>query len=395
MPILFYSYLATQILAPFFASLAILSSVLFLSNLLPRLNIFIAYGIQLGDFIRLNAYLAPQLLLFSIPMASMMGVVLGITRLTNDREIMVFKACGTGIYKMLPPVIIIALCTAGLTGVFSTRLIPQGTIAMQQLLLQLAKEKIDRGLNEKTFSTGLGDIVAYADQIDPRSREWRGVYISDTRSPETPVTIMAKRGNLTTQLDTMILTISLTDGSLHRARGDMSQTMQFKQYTLRLPIPVPQETTAVKIGKNSMFQQQLLTEAAKQGVDSKAGADLLREYHKRLILPVSCFIFSLLGLPLGLLAGPGQRALGIPLGLGVFTFYYILLTAAEAMAEGLVMPVAVAMWLPNVIFTILTLYLIRSANRESSAMHLERLRNWGFMLTCHLKRLTGDKRNAR
>ena len=130
MPRLLYTYLANQVLAPFYASLIILTSILFLGKLIPILDIILDYNIAPFDFLRLYAYFTPQLLLFALPMASMMGVILGTTHLNNDNELMVLRASGISLYKMLPPVLIIALCTALLTGYFSIHLIPAGNRAM-------------------------------------------------------------------------------------------------------------------------------------------------------------------------------------------------------------------------------------------------------------------------
>jgi lipopolysaccharide export system permease protein len=393
MPILLYAYLTTQILAPFFASLVILGSVLFLGNLIPLLETIIDFHITLPDFIRLYAYMSPQLFLFAIPMASMMGVILGFTRMANDGEIMVIKSCGTGLYKMLPPVILVALCTATITGLFSLSLIPRGTIAMDKMLVQLAREKINKGLPAKRFSENMGDIVLYADTVDKKTNEWRGIYITDTRDPRTPVIIMAASGRLDSGNSHSSMTLTLNNGSLHRSKGSVNQTMKFKRYTINLPIPAVGHINGTKPGKNAMNQDQLLTQANKLGIKTKQGADLLREYHKRLVLPVSCFIFSILGIPLGLLAGPGQRAIGIPFGLGVFTLYYIFLTAAEALSESLIIPVPVAMWTPNIIFALLTIVLVRSAQKESSAIHLERIRKLGWKISDRLPDLPWRKRS--
>ena len=56
---------------------------------------------------------------------------------------MVLKASGISLYRMLPPVILVALSTAVLTGIFSIYLIPAGNRAKVELAFQLAKEKID------------------------------------------------------------------------------------------------------------------------------------------------------------------------------------------------------------------------------------------------------------
>lgn len=146
MPRLLYTYLINQVLAPFYASLIILTSILFLGKLIPILDIILDYNIGFGDFIRLYAYFSPQLLLFALPMSSMMGVVLGTTHINNENELMVLKASGISLYRMLPPVIFVALCTALLTGLFAIYLIPAGNRATVELAFQLAKEKVERSM---------------------------------------------------------------------------------------------------------------------------------------------------------------------------------------------------------------------------------------------------------
>ncbi|MGB3647094.1 MAG: LptF/LptG family permease, partial [Desulfobulbales bacterium] len=83
MPRLLNTYLINQVLAPFYASLIILTSILFLSRLIPILDIILGYNIGLVDFFRLYAYFTPQLMLFALPMSGMMGVILGTTALNN------------------------------------------------------------------------------------------------------------------------------------------------------------------------------------------------------------------------------------------------------------------------------------------------------------------------
>ena len=287
MPRLLFTYLATQILAPLYASLLILISVLFLSRLIPILDIILDYGIEIADFMRLFAYFTPKLLLFALPMASMMGVIIGATRLTNDNETMVLKSSGISIYRMLPPVITIALCTSLVTGYFSVHLIPVGNQAKAQLLFQLAKEKVDRSLHEKTFSEGLGNIVLYTDRKNPQTKKWEGVYVADLRDRQNPITIIAKTGTITTDINRGSLALLLDEGSLHRSRNGVDQTVDFRHYVLHVPVEVPEKNPLAKTGRPNMTQAELLQGAEKLGRETKKGAALLIEFHKRLALPVS------------------------------------------------------------------------------------------------------------
>ena len=376
-PFLLYSYLATELLAPFFASFLILYGVFFLIRLIPLLEVVLELGINLPDFIRLFSYIFPHMLLYVIPMASMAGVIIGFTRLTNEREILALKACGISLRQMLPPVIIVSAFIAALTGYFSVRLIPAGEIAMHQLMFQLAKEKIDSGIKEKKFTEALGDLVVYVDDID-ESEHWNGVYVSDMRGREQPIIIMAQKGRMKANISTMSVTIVLTNGTLHNTEGMDSQIVRFQRYQLHIPLKPPTRIDGddvTTLSRGSMSQEQLLTAAKKYGADTQAGIIYLTEYHHRLALPVGCLILSLLGLPLGLQAGPGRKAVGIPLGLGFFVLYYIVFTLFRVMAEDMALPLLAGMWLPNVIFAIITGIIFWRVEQERPIFS-ERLTLW-------------------
>ncbi|WP_446008604.1 LptF/LptG family permease [Candidatus Electrothrix sp.] len=376
-PFLLYSYLATELLAPFFASFLILYGVFFLIRLIPLLEVVLELGINFPDFIRLFSYIFPHMLLYVIPMASMAGVIIGFTRLTNEREILALKACGISLRQMLPPVIIVSTFIAALTGYFSVRLIPAGETAMHQLMFQLAKEKIDSGIKEKKFTEALGDLVVYVDDID-ENEHWNGVYVSDMRGREQPIIIMAQKGRMKADISTMSVTIVLSRGTLHNTDALDSQIVRFQRYQLNIPLKPPTRIDGddvTLLSRGSMSQEQLQAAAKKYGVDTPAGIIYLTEYHHRLALPVGCLILSLLGLPLGLQAGPGRKAVGIPLGLGFFVLYYIVFTLFRVMVEDMAVSLLTGMWLPNVIFAIITGIIFWRVEQERPIFS-ERLTLW-------------------
>ena len=367
LPLLLYSYLSTEILAPFFASFLIMNSVFFLVKLIPFLNVVLELNISFADFLRLFSYLFPNMFLYSMPMAAMMGMIIAFSRLSSDAEILAFKANGISIYTMLPPVIMVSIAIAAVTGYFSIKLIPTGEIAMKQLMFQLAKEKIDQGIKESAFTEALGDVVVYVQSIDKATGQWQNVWVSDMRDQTVPSITMAKSGTMVGDTQKMQVTIILENGSLNRPDGAYTQTVTFDRYQINIPLHIPSVidgTDVTQQSSSSMTMAQLQLAATQLGRESKPGRDKLVHYHKRLVLPVGCFILSLLALPLGLQARVGRSAIGIPLGLGCFILYYVLFTVGKNLAEESALPVGIAMWSPNLIFFIFTLILLRQTANE-------------------------------
>ncbi len=366
-PFLLNSYLATEILAPFLASFLIMNCVFFLVKLVPLLNIVLELGIGFTDFIRLFAYIFPNIFLYSLPMSAMMGVIVGFTRLSNDSEILALKSCGTSLYQTVPSVVIVSTVIALLTGYFSIQLIPVSEISLKQLMFTLAKEKIDQGIAEHQFTEALGDLVVYVEKADRKTNEWENVWVSDMRGQEIPAITMATTGKMISDVENMMVTIILYNGSMHRSNKDKSQIVNFDRYKINIPLQPPtiiDGKSVTKLSTGMMTMDQLQQRASELGRDTKKGRKMLVQYEKRIVLPFGCLIISLLGLPLGLLGGPGKRAIGVPIGLFFFMFYYILFTLSQTIAESGVLPVEIAMWVPNGIFLVLTLYCLHRMTHE-------------------------------
>ncbi len=362
-PQLLYSYLATEMLAPFFASFIIMNCVFFLVKLIPFLNFVLDLKIGMADFIRLFSYLFPNILLYSIPMAAMMGITIGFARLSSDSEILALKASGISMYQILPPVIIVAAMIALLTSYISIKLIPLSEVFMKQLTYQLLREKINEGVKEHVFTEALGEVVVYIDAIDKSTGQWQNVWVSDMRGVENPIITMASTGSMTSDVSDMMVSITLNNGSLHRPGNESAQIVEFGQYQINIPLK-PQTGKATNLKKTAYTLGELLEEA-KQTDDLIYQKRLLIEYHKRLVLPVGCLIISLIGLPLGLQARPGKKAIGIQAGLAIFVLYYIFFTIGKTFAEEGVLPVMLAMWAANALFFLLAIFwIVRISNEK-------------------------------
>jgi lipopolysaccharide export system permease protein len=296
-------------------------------------------------------------------MSAMMGITIGFARLSSDSEVLALKASGISIYQILPPVIIVAALIALLTSYFSIKLIPLSEVSMKQLTYQLLKEKINEGIKEHVFTEALGEVVVYIDKIDKATGEWQNVWVSDTRGADNPTITMASTGSMTSNISNMMVSIALRDGSLHRPGNENAQIVEFEKYQINIPLKPP-TGKATTLKKTALSMKELYEEAQLAKVDENRRKYLI-EAHKRLVLPVGCLIISLIGLPLGLQARPGKRAVGIQAGLAIFVLYYIFFTFGKTLAEEGVVPVPLAMWAPNTLFFILTIFwVVRVANEK-------------------------------
>ena len=83
--------------------------------------------------------------------------------------------------------------------------------------------------------------------------------------------------------------------------------------------------------------------------EQKRAAQYLVEIHKKFSTSFACFIFVLIGAPLGIMARKGGIGTGIIYSLAFFVIYWICLIGGENLADRLLISPELAMWASNII----------------------------------------------
>jgi lipopolysaccharide export system permease protein len=105
--------------------------------------------------------------------------------------------------------------------------------------------------------------------------------------------------------------------------------------------------------------------------DPKILWEMNMEFNRRFALPFACFVFAMVGVPLGIQNQRSGKATGFSLSIGVILFYYIILSTGKTLGEkGLAHP-AVAVWTPNIILLALGIYLFRKTASEQKILLFE------------------------
>jgi lipopolysaccharide export system permease protein len=166
-----------------------------------------------------------------------------------------------------------------------------------------------------------------------------------------------------------------------RTRPRVSSTTQTASSTPAtvLPTPVGQIRTASSTPaqappNNTVTQAPVnsteLAEIEAQRIRLQDSAQLMNSYgveiHKKFALAVACFVFVLLGAPIALRFPRGGVGLTIGVSLFVFALYYVCLIAGESIAKRGMMPAVVSMWMANVIFSLVALWLLSKMGQEGS-----------------------------
>jgi LPS export ABC transporter permease LptG/LPS export ABC transporter permease LptF len=395
---IFDRYMLREVAAPFGIGLLVYSFVLLMNQLLVFPELFIARGVPLLTTLKLLGYLIPAIMAFTVPMAVLMGVLAGLSRMSSDAEITAFKTLGIGHLRILRPLLIFAFFGWLATSVLAMWTAPIFNFKFQQTFAAARAERIQMDLSPREFNEIPGTMIYFQD-VAP-TREWTNVFIYAGTSEVDSRILLARRGNLNVSVHEKRAMLELHDAVQHSVVLDEPDRYSVSLYD-RIEEEINAENffgfsgaikrvremtygeltaglreinarlSALLREKAALAREAVSSAAARRAENAVAIAragDEIRahqvEIHKKFALPFACWIFVFLGLPLGVSTKKGGRTSGFTLSLVIILFYYVFITAGEKFAMDGRIPPWLGIWAGNILFAVLGARLFAHSARE-------------------------------
>jgi lipopolysaccharide export system permease protein len=364
MPQILYRYLLLEILPPFGVSLLAFTSIVFLGRMMKLTQMIVIKGVGLVEVLKTCAYLLPYLLVFTLPMAATVGILLALTRLSADQEVVAMKTAGLSYTQLVPPILAFSLAAALLTLGLTVFVSPWGQHATRELLREVVKKRADLGIKEQVFNTDFQGLMLFINHVSSRDGGLDGVFAYDYRDQENPNTVYAARGQLSFDPSQEAILMELFDGRVIRWGNDPRrwQAVEFKRY--QLPLQLFSFTLEKERSESEMSLGELWAALSQQPRGSKTYSRAAVELQQRFAMPLGALLLCLMAMPLGLSPRQHGRTWGLILGLVIFLVYYVVFTASWRLAINARINPSLAPWLSNFLFVWVALYLWYRTVRE-------------------------------
>lgn len=361
-------YILREISFPFFMTLFVFTFILLIGRILQLMDLMVNKGVSLLDISKIILFLMPSFLVFTIPIAFLISILVGLGRLSDDSEITILKASGVSLYQLLFPIAFASVITFVMTAAITFFLVPYSNYATRDLLFNIAKQRASISIKEKVFNDDFKGLVLYADRIPVHGNFMEGIIISDTQTGKEPNTIIARKGYLISDPESLSVILRLENGSTHTVDRDLKnyKKMDFSTYDIKLDLKtaISGKNIATEKKEKEMTFRELAEKIKKSGLKETAIRELAIELNKKLSIPFSCIIFGIIGVPLGIRESRTGKSRGFTVGLLVVLTYYMLQLGGEALAEtGKLSPI-IGVWSPNLILGAIGVYLFAMAVRE-------------------------------
>ena len=346
-------YVFKEILPPFFLALLIFTFLLVLPPVMDYLENLLAKGVTWGTAAKILWTLLPQALGLTIPMAVLVGVLIGLGRMSGDRESVALLACGVSPYRLLRPIGVLALITTAVTAYVMIVSIPNANQAFREITFRVVTQTVETDIRPRVFYQQFPGWVLYPkEEPDPGQAGWKKLMVARTGDGESTI-YFAERGRLVVDREKRAVDLVLSDGYIYKTgKGDTGTT----RFTTDMVLSLNPDDVFPKInlqpGLNEKTIAQLREDAdAKRAKGISAHPEVIA-IQQKFSFPVACLVFALIGLALGLSVAREGKLASFVIGVLVIFAYYIVMFLSESLTKGHYLNMYLSRWLPNILLGI-------------------------------------------
>lgn len=339
-----------------------LSAVLFAQQVSRLAEVLIYTDLPFSVIGGIAVTLLPGVLSFTIPLATLAGILIGFSRMGTDSEIVAMRSAGVGTWTMLWPVLLLGLLLTGATFYIQLKEVPQAARDLEKVALRGALAKLDSPVEPRTFST-LPRYVIYVRDGDKTRGTWGRVFIYVQQPDHTTQIFTARSGRIDSSGDQSELVLTDVLGTKFPEPNDDPKASYVVERSEQLRI-------AINTGRGDIIQRlndrdpnadtldwDDLRDRVRQGTDAEK-KEATRILNRRMALASAPLLFALLAGALGLRVRRGGRSTGVILSLVAVIIYYMVSLLAESLARvGSISP-TVGPWLATALTLAVTMVLL-------------------------------------
>ncbi len=375
---IFTRYILREVTSHALLGGALFTFVLFMRDLGHILELVVRDSASLTDVLRIFAYLLPNFLIVTIPMAVLVGILLGLSRLASDSEITAMRAAGMGVLSFVRIVSIVSAVAVALGLFNSLYLAPRAASATLALQDSLKSSQASFEVQPRVFYEDFRNYVLFIQDVRPASGAalWRHVFLADLTQPANP--------NITTADQAVVVSNDPGSIRLHLIDGGQHQTSPTdpNQYNIStfastdLPIQTgTQEDPHLGRSDTPLLALPLpdlwrLSHSPDNTVPGQSARIYRIELNRRFSYPFACLVLMLIGVPLGIASKRGGKSTGFVLTIVLVFVYYILSQIGIAFAKNGKLPPFLGVWGANILFSIAGILLLYQMSRGSIALGL-------------------------
>ena len=355
-----------EVIPPSILAFVVLTFVVFSREFGRFTELLIKKNADALTILQVVAYLLPSILVFTVPIAFLVGALIGFSRLSSESEIVAMRAGGVSLLQILSPVMKLGGGVALLTLVMTLFLLPQGNWSLKLLREEIGVRPVRSQIKPRVFNEDFPGTLLYVHDVEVGSDVWSGVMLAHAKEEGRRQLILSRTGQIAVDPEGRQIQVFLEDGANYDFNENDPGKYSVSRFgSLGIAVDLPQAEPVARRPRKPAEKslQELLRDSSQAPGEVEFQSRV--EIHRRIALAFAPLVFAVLGVTLGIRAHRGGRGYGSIVSLVVaFTFYMLFATGSRMASQGAIHWI-VGVWGANLLLGLAAVGSLRFASLAS------------------------------
>ncbi|MGF1456415.1 MAG: LPS export ABC transporter permease LptF [Alphaproteobacteria bacterium] len=289
-----FKYMFRQVSMPFLFFTGILTMMIWLTQSLNMLDLIINGGQSFATFFYLVILVLPSMLTVILPVALFCGILYGLNRFYSDSEIVVMWSSGISRWRLLAPVLTVAMLVTLANFAMSLYLMPLGYRNMKDRIYEIRSDLAASFIREGEFTSKIKGLTVYI-ATAPSHGDLEGILVHDSRRPDRPRTYLAERGVFLRTPEGPRLVMHKGEVQEMAGRDGRLQVLKFESTILDLgEFETASGGARVRKDLSERYLGELFFPEEADRLEDNTRTRFIAEGHSRLATPLYCVAFALI-----------------------------------------------------------------------------------------------------
>ena len=351
-------YIIVKFLGTYFFAIALIISIAVVFDINENIDKFInnnapIKAIVFDYYMNFIPYFSN---LFS-PLFVFIAVIFFTSKMAENSEIIAMMSTGMSFKRLMRPYMISAAIIAALTYGLGAYVIPEGNVTRLDFEDKYRKKKKQDFVRNVQLEVDSG-VIAYLGRYDGKNNTAYSFSLDKFIDKKLVSHLTAKRAVYDTD---SVHKWELKDYMIREMDGMREKITTGKELDTIIKMQ-PQDFLIMKGQQQTMTSPQLKEYIANQKRRGFANIKEFEiEFHQRIAMSFAAFILTAIGLSLSSKKVKGGMGLNLGIGLALSFSYILFQTVSATFTVNGNTPPIVSVWIPNILYTIIAIYLYRKA----------------------------------
>src|SRR5215470_9274442 len=250
-----WRYVFFEVLSPTFLGLCVYVLVFVMNALFDLAELAIKKDLSIRSVVTILIYFLPRVLELTIPMAVLLGVLIGVGRLSTDSEIIALRASGVSYWRILYPVMTLGVIGWVVSSVLMLGVEPGANYKRRQIYNRLMySADMRREIKPRVFFEDVPGMLLYADEVHQGGDFLEKVFIYQSEEGGKELVTVARRAQIDYDRQSGVARFYLESGVSHTATPSEPERYQVSRFEKQMIVKEPDESFKLR---SSLLSQRL------------------------------------------------------------------------------------------------------------------------------------------